>query len=447
MPPSMGLLRDFPMSAFLLIFCVPRPAFSASQLQNSVQQSQSSPATKSSSAKPPAPEQELQQAITNAGNDRAALVRNLEGFLKEYPESPQRVQIYRALVEASMQLRDTARAADYAERIVALSPTDMSITLLAIQLLERNGDEAATRRAVNYATRVFEYVEHGSSDEKSPRISQEEWEQDKIRDKTSLLQLRGRLYLKVKETASAQSDFERSYQLQPNAAAAEQLGGIAESHKDLPLAITEYARAFALAESSASGPSRAAIRKKLGNVWRLSHGSEDGLGEYLLHAFDEITAKTSASPAKKNAEAREPFDFRLRKAPEGTPFPLADQKGKVLAINFWATWCGPCHALAPLFDRVGLQFQRNSKVLFLAADCDEDESLVGPYLAEEKPHTTAVFADGLDRMLGVTAFPTVIVLDGAGKIVFRTEGFQETGFEMALTDAVEHALGTAAAQQ
>src|SRR5258708_22263855 len=66
-----------------------------------------------SSAKQPSPEQELQQAINNAGNDRAALVRNLEAFLKEYPDSRQRPQIYRALVEACLQLRDNTRAAAY----------------------------------------------------------------------------------------------------------------------------------------------------------------------------------------------------------------------------------------------------------------------------------------------------------------------------------------------
>jgi len=82
--------------------------------------------------KTPSPDQELQQAIDHAGNDRAALVRNLEAFLKKYPEAPQRVRIYRALVEAALQLRDTTRAADYAERIVALTPDDMSMTVLAI---------------------------------------------------------------------------------------------------------------------------------------------------------------------------------------------------------------------------------------------------------------------------------------------------------------------------
>src|SRR5690348_8175718 len=75
------------------------------------------------------PSDELQQTIESAGNDRAALVRNLEAFLQKYPQASERPQIFRALVEACLQLRDTPKAASYAERIVSLAPEDMSITL------------------------------------------------------------------------------------------------------------------------------------------------------------------------------------------------------------------------------------------------------------------------------------------------------------------------------
>ena len=101
------------------------------------QQQKPGPEKSSPPLKAPSAAEELQQAIANAGNDRAALVRNLEAYLVKYPDSLQRPQIYRALVEANLQLRDTARAADYAERVVALAPEDMSITLVAIQLLQR----------------------------------------------------------------------------------------------------------------------------------------------------------------------------------------------------------------------------------------------------------------------------------------------------------------------
>jgi len=393
-----------------------------------------------SSAKQPSPEEELQQAISKAGNDRAALVRNLEVFLKEYPDSRQRPQIYRALVEASLQLRDNARAAGYGERIVALSPDDISMTILTIQLLEQDGDEAALRRAANYATHVLEFVERSSPGDKSPRVSQEEWATEKKRDRMSVLTLRGRLELKLKDTVAAQKDFVASYAILPSAAAAEQLGEIAEMKKDLNGAIQQYARAFAWADATNETAGRRAIRQKLGNVWRLAHGSDDGLGEYLLRIYDEVSQTSIAAKPRKNADAREPADFTLRKAPEGTAFSLKDTKGKVLVVNFWATWCGPCHALEPLFARVAADFQANPDALFLAANCDEDESLVAPYLEADKPRTPVVFADGLDRFFTVNSFPTVMVVDRAGKIAYRSNGFEPDVFEPNLAAAVRRAL-------
>jgi thiol-disulfide isomerase/thioredoxin len=404
-----------------------------------------------SAAKPSAHEkqstedQELQQAINEAGNDRAAVVRNLEEFLKKHPDAQQRPQIYRALVEATLQLRDNVRAADYAERIVALNPEDISITLLAIQLLERNSDEAGLRRAMSYSTRVLQYVEQTSAAEKSPQVSQQEWEKEKARDKTSVLLLRGRLYLKLHESTAAQKDFEASYAVLPSAAAAEKLGEIAELTSDPALAIRHYARAFALADAATGSAGRREIRQKLGNVWRLAHGSDDGLGDYLLHTYDDLAAP--GAQAKRNAGAKEPYEFTLRKAPDGVPFPLAAMGGKFVVVNFWATWCGPCHTLEPLFDHVAAAFRGTPDLVFLSANCDEDETLVPGYLQEEKPRTTVVYADGLDRLLAINSFPTMIILDRAGRIAYRAEGFDPDSVEQDLTDAVKHviAIGDSAA--
>src|SRR6266481_7067312 len=305
-----------PVSAFvisMLFLYAPTSAICNQALaQNEKSQKPSSKTVASrqdAPAKQPSPEEQLQQAINNSGNDCVALVRNLETFLKENPDSRQRPQVYRALVEACLQLRDQARAAGYAERIVALTPDDISMTILTIQLLERSGDEAALRRATNYATRVLDFVDRSSSGEKSPKVSQEDWAAEKKRDRTSVLALRGRLQLKLKDTVAAQKDFEESYALLPGATAAEQLGEIAEMKKDSKQAIEQYARAFALADSSTGPAGRHEIRQKLGNVWRLAHGSDAGLGEYLLLTFDEVSRGSIAPKPKKNAGAREPADF------------------------------------------------------------------------------------------------------------------------------------------
>jgi len=411
---------------------------------------QSSPPAKSSAKQGdaqthPTPDEELQRSIDSAGNDRAALVRNLEAFLQKYPEAPQRTRIYRALVESSLQLRDNARAMNYAERIIALNPDDISMELIAIQLLEQFGDEAGLKRAVSYATRVLDFVNR-PDDEKSPKVSQAEFIASKNHDRMTVLVFRGRLYMKLKDNAKAEKDFEDAYAFEPSATAAEKMGEIAELNKDLPRAIEQYARAFSLFEGAKSAAERRDTRQKLGNVWRLAHGSDEGLGTFVLKTYDELNASPPKSAAvMKNFGVTDPFGFTLRRVTDSSALPLSGEKGKILVVNFWATWCGPCRALEPQFDRVALSFQQNKDLMFLAADCDEDETLVAPYVKETKPQMTVVFADGLDRLLSINSFPTIVIIDRSGKIVYRAEGYDEEGSQKNLISAIHEALGQASA--
>jgi thiol-disulfide isomerase/thioredoxin len=448
MVPRTGLLLAIVLAATMLNLS--NPVVVCAQNENKpiasapAQEPKPAPEKNNSPPKAPSAADELQQGIASAGNDRAAMVRNLEAYLVKYPDSPQRPQIYRALVEANLQLRDTARAADYAERVVALAPEDISITLVAIQLLQRGGDEAGLHRAISYAGRVLAFVERTGLDDKSPKMSREEWRTAKSRDRASMLQLRGELYLKLKDNAAAKKDFESSYAVLPTPGAAEKLGEVAETNKDFIAAIEQYARAFALTDSANPGVTRREIRQKIGNVWRRAHGSDDGLGDYLLRTYDQVSQATNAVKTKRNLGAREVSEFNLRKATDGSPYPLANKKGEVLVVSFWATWCGPCRALEPQFERVAAQFEGNQQISFIEADCDDDESQVAPYLEEVKPHVPVVFADGLDHLLAVNDLPTVVIIDRRGKVSYRAEGFGEETFERDLTAAARRALETAA---
>jgi thiol-disulfide isomerase/thioredoxin len=122
---------------------------------------------------------------------------------------------------------------------------------------------------------------------------------------------------------------------------------------------------------------------------------------------------------------------------DGSQVRLADSKGKVLVLNFWATWCGPCKQLEPHFEKIAAQYVSRNDVVFYALNCDDDETLVLPFVQAEKPKTATLFADGLERLLDVNSFPTTLVLDRTGKIAFRSDGFDAEGFEKSITEAIE----------
>jgi thiol-disulfide isomerase/thioredoxin len=392
-------------------------------------------------ASAPDPEAELQRTLEVAGNDRAALVRQLIDYLDRFPDAPRKAAVYRALVEACQQLQNTSCALDYAERLIAVRPDDAQMMLLAVGILQKQGDNASLTKAAGYVTRVLDRVEKATPDEKPARSSQAEWQHEEEGLRVALYSLRGKIETQQQTYDAARNDLEMSYRLRANALAAEQLGEIAEIQKDLSQAIKHYLEAFVLPENGPGGTvDRREVRQKLGNVWRQVHASDLGLGDAILAAYDSAnTAPTETRPAAKNKGAKELFAFTVRRL-DGLPLPLAQFKGKNLVLSFWATWCGPCRELEPQFVKVAQSYSANSDVEFFAVDTDEDESRVPPFLAREKWSVPVIFADGLDDFLRVNTLPTVIVIDHAGKIVYRASGFTEEGFPEALTAAIQEAL-------
>jgi thiol-disulfide isomerase/thioredoxin len=389
-------------------------------------------------------EMELQKALANAGNDRAALVRNLKDYLQRFPDAPRRAAVYRALVESCDQLRDNACALDFAERLIAMQPDDSEMMMMAINLLRQLGDPASLTRASGYASRVLDRIEKSKPDERPARSSLTEWQDHRDNLLAALYFLRGEIEYAQHKYEAAEKDFQTSFSTRPNAAAAKALGEIAELHRDEIGAIEEYTFAFVLPENGPVGTvDRREVRWKLGNIWIQVHGSEKGLGEEILSVFDTLNAPpANPGPTARNKKAKDPFAFVLRNL-DGTPAPLGPLKGKIVVLSFWATWCGPCQVLEPQLGQIAKAYSGNSSVSFFAVNTDEDESLVAPFLAREKWQLPVVFADGLDEFLGVTSLPTVLVLDRSGKIAYRVNGFSPNGFSETLVAAIQSALSPA----
>jgi thiol-disulfide isomerase/thioredoxin len=390
-------------------------------------------------------EADLQKALADAGNDSAALVRNLTDYLARFPDAPRRPSIYRALVEACQQIRNDSCALDYAERLIAIRPDDSQMMLLAVSLLEKKGDDASLTRAAGYVTRVLDRVEKATPDDKPAEESLADFEDGQKQLRAALYYTRGRIENSRHDYDVAEKDFQQSDSIHPNSLAAEKLGEIAEMRNDPKTAIEEYTQAFALPESGPAGSvDRRDLRRKLGNVWRRVHGSDQGLGDAILAAYDHASpapASSAPDPAARNKDAKDFFAFVVRRL-DGTEMPLAPLKGKVVVLSFWATWCGPCRALEPLFGRVAASYAGNSNVAFLSVNTDDDETQVAPFVAREKLAVPVTYADGLDSFMKVDTLPTVLILGRDGEIVYRVGELAPEGFSASLTSAIQAALGT-----
>ena len=204
------------------------------------------------------------------------------------------------------------------------------------------------------------------------------------------------------------------------------------------------ADAFAIADPRASDADRAADRKTLAEMYVKSHGSETGLGDAILAAYDRTkllldARKSHLQAIDPNFGVADPMRFVLTGL-DGKKLGLGSLKGKVMILDFWATWCVPCRSQHPLYEVVKQKFKDRDDVVFLAIDADEDRPLVEPFLDEQKWSHAVYFEDGLQRLLKVEQIPTTIMFDKQGRLWSRMNGFIPERFVDTLTDRIKEAL-------
>lgn len=107
----------------------------------------------------------------------------------------------------------------------------------------------------------------------------------------------------------------------------------------------------------------------------------------------------------------------------GHPVSLADYKGKVVLVNFWATWCGPCIAEMPAMQRLRDKLG-STKFDVLAVNFQEGTARINDFLKKRPLHLTIVRdADGSVRTAWrVKVFPTSFIVDPEGRLRYGVQG-------------------------
>lgn len=212
------------------------------------------------------------------------------------------------------------------------------------------------------------------------------------------------------------------------------IGAAYERQKKDDLAIDAYARSLGVylsSDTSALGPLRALWLKK---------------GQPLEKMDQRIETARAASRQAIALDARR----YERPAPgwtlpdlDGKSFKLADHAGKVVVLDFWGTWCGPCRQELPVFQMMYQKYKDKGVVFYgvnweRAAPGADPRQGVRDYMAKNSLDFPVV--TDYDRVAQtayeIEAFPTVFLIDKSGKIRYRNVGVAQ-GIEHILADQIE----------
>lgn len=145
-------------------------------------------------------------------------------------------------------------------------------------------------------------------------------------------------------------------------------------------------------------------------------------------------AATSASAELLKPAARKPASDLTLPGRDGKPVKLSALKGKVVLLDFWATWCTGCKVEIPWFIEFDKAYRAKGLAAVGVAMDDDGFKTVEPYL-KTHPIPYTIVAGNLDAVgpYGIGALPVTVLIDRAGRVAARHVGVVEKkAFEVEL---------------
>jgi peroxiredoxin len=141
--------------------------------------------------------------------------------------------------------------------------------------------------------------------------------------------------------------------------------------------------------------------------------------EHVQAALDDSQFTAAVSKLEADNTLREQADFTLTEL-GGETWTLKEQRGKVVLLNFWATWCPPCRKEMPDLEALYRQFKGQGLVIL--AISDEDAGKVRPFIAEQKVTYPILLDRGrkVNELFQIEGIPKTFVYDRNGKLVAQS---------------------------
>jgi len=391
-----------------------------------------------------AEEQDLRQWVGEAGSSPTEMVRALEKHLAKYPNSKRHAEVIRALAKASVEIRDNARILKYGEEYLKQNPSDLVVLERVTRLLTSPGDKDSNEKGLHYAelfTKGMRELEQQKPEEgRMTAGMREDLDRGIARGYTFQARAKGHLG----QYAEAEAAARESFRIYPSAEPARELAVWLLKQGKQEDALPALADAFALPDQRVTDEERLQTRRQMGELYRGLRGSEKGLGDLILAAYDRAVAVRAARHDRlkaidPNAGEANAMKYTISGV-NGEKLDLGTLRGKVVVLDFWATWCGPCRTQYPMYERVKESFKNRNDVVFLGINTDQDRDQVKPFLHEQKWNKAVYYEDGLSSLLKVSSIPTTIIFDRKGALFTRMNGFVPERFTDMLKERIQEAL-------
>jgi thiol-disulfide isomerase/thioredoxin len=386
--------------------------------------------------------QELQRELQESGTSAEDTIRVLEAHLRKYPDSSVFAEVQQLLAKEAIEADDKRRTVLYGLPTLDRTPNDVQLLDHVAQALLAVGGKENAEKALDLAKRFEDYLIRVPVPKGSDPVRNQE-DHDRSLERALLYQSRALGVMGNQEESRRKAAL--AYIAYPEEASAREWAEALDRAGDHPGAIERMADAFAIPDHRAADDDRLGDRQQLSAMYKKLHdGSETGMGDEILRAYDRTVVtmekrRRELLPLDPNNGIGEPGKFVLEGL-EGDKLPLASLRGKVLILDFWATWCIPCRTQHPLYEEVRKRFDGRNDVLFLSINADETRDPVSGFLESFQWSRAVYFDSGLARLLSVVNIPTTIILDKDGRLASRMNGFQPDHFVDELTARVQSIL-------
>ncbi len=360
-----------------------------------------------------------QQALQrySAAASAGAFIDSLEKHLARYPNSASSRALYVGAVDAGAKANELPRLTAMLERLQNVPPSTVHDAVNYIGAVD-----TLRPRALALIEKAVAHAEDPLARPSDMGVS--EWNEERRHTLSNLHFVRGAILRAQSKYADAIVALKQSIEIgrtEVNKAAYDMSVSMLQMEK-------KNEEALSLAAQGISNGVGSPLLVTTYRTVLTSQGKDSVSVERELAA---LHVKGSALQGKrlKREMLNLPMIDGLFTTTDGKPMPMSAWKGKVVLIDYWATWCGPCRSSFPAVQKLYEKYRSNPNVAFAVVNVwergDDRVKIVKDFLAKNPTLTFPVYMDLKDQVVGkygVTGIPTKFWLDKNGRVQFKEVG-------------------------